>query len=115
MMRSGEARSKKFSRTIRSKWATTSVLLVCDLFHPIQNLAVELLLNGDVRHCRSRRGAMPVLFARREPHDVAGANFFDRPSLALHPAASRRDDKGLAEKCLCHSVRAPGSNVTLAP
>ena len=33
------------------------VLFVTDLFHPLNRLAVELFLNGDVRHRRRRRGA----------------------------------------------------------
>src|SRR6266566_9842624 len=33
------------------------VLFVADLFHPVGGLAVELFLNGDVRHGRGCRGA----------------------------------------------------------
>src|SRR5258706_8146999 len=36
------------------------VLLVAHLFHPLHHLAVLLLLDGDVRHCSCRRGAVPV-------------------------------------------------------
>jgi hypothetical protein len=48
-----------------------SVLLVTDLFHPVDNLAVELLLNSDVRQGRGRRSPMPVLLAGREPYHIA--------------------------------------------
>jgi hypothetical protein len=54
------------------------VLFVADLFHPVNRFAVELFLNGDVRHRRRRRGAMPMLLARRELDHVTGPNFFDR-------------------------------------
>ena len=39
------------------------VLFVTNLFHPVNGLAVELFLNGDVRHGCGRRGAVPVLLA----------------------------------------------------
>src|SRR5438876_4178418 len=55
----------------------SSVLLVGDVFEPIDGLAIEVLLHGDVRHRRCWRRAMPVLFARRKPHDVARANLFN--------------------------------------
>jgi hypothetical protein len=38
------------------------ILFVADLFHPVDNLAVELFLNSDVRHGRDRRS--PMLLAR---------------------------------------------------
>ena len=37
------------------------VLFVADLFHPVNRFAVELFLNGDVRHGRGRRSTMPIL------------------------------------------------------
>ena len=39
-----------------------------------------------------------MLFARRNPDDVAGPDFFFRTALALHPAMTRRDDERLAER-----------------
>ena len=50
-----------------------AVLLVADLFHPVDNLAVELFLNGDVRHGSGRRGPVSALLARglRELHSSA--------------------------------------------
>src|SRR5258706_11296583 len=73
------------------------VLLIADLLHPVHGLAVELLLNGDVRHRRRGCCPVPVLLARREPDHVAGPDFLDRPALALRPAAAGRHDQGLAE------------------
>ena len=73
-------------------------MFVADLLHPIDNLAIELFLNGDVRHGRGRRSPMPVLLARREPDHIAGPDFLDGSSLALNPAAARRDDESLTER-----------------
>src|SRR5690349_18885234 len=60
------------------------VLIVGHVFHPVDRPAVELLLDGDVRHRGCRRGAVPVPFSWREPHDVAGLDLLDRPAVALH-------------------------------
>ena len=73
-------------------------MLVADLFHPVDGLAVELFLNGDMRHRRGRRGAMPVLLTRRKPDHITRPDFLDRPAPALHPAAARRDDQRLAQR-----------------
>ena len=43
-------------------------------------------------------GPVPVLFARREPHHVAGPDFLDRPALPLHPAAAAGHDQRLAQR-----------------
>ena len=43
------------------------VLRVADLFHPVDGLAVEPLLDGDVRHRGRRRCPVPVLLAGRKP------------------------------------------------
>src|SRR3954463_11711238 len=69
-----------------------AVLLVRHFLHPVDGLAVELFLNGDVRHEGGGRRAVPVLLARREPDHVAGTDLLDRAALALHPAATGRDD-----------------------
>ena len=44
-----------------------------------------------------------MLFAGREPHDIAGADFLNRAAFALHPAATGRNDQRLAER-----MRMPG-------
>src|SRR6266581_5356170 len=51
------------------------VLFVADLFHPVGGLAVEAFLNGDVRHGRGCRGAMPMFLTRREPDHVTPDEF----------------------------------------
>src|SRR6516225_1492579 len=74
-----------------------AVLLVTDLFPPVDDLAIVRLCDGDVAHGGVRRGAMPVLFTRREPDDIAGADLLDRTAVALHPAAAESDDQRLSE------------------
>src|SRR5438093_277197 len=73
------------------------VLLVGDLFHPVDRLALEAFHDGDVRHRRGRRGAVPMLLTRRAPDHVAGADSLDRASPALNQAAARRDDQDLTQ------------------
>ncbi len=74
------------------------VLFVADLLHPVNHFAVERFLNGDVRHGRGGRGAMPMLFARREPDHVAGPNLLDRAAPTLRSPAASRNDQRLAKR-----------------
>jgi len=74
------------------------ILFVADLFHPVDNLTVELFLNGDVRHGRGRRGSMPVLLTRRKPDHITRTDFLDRPAPTLRPAATGGYDQGLTER-----------------
>src|SRR4051812_23897098 len=74
------------------------VLLVADVLEPVDRLAVELFLHGDVRHRGGGRGAVPVLFTRRKPDHVAWPDLFYRPAPALYPAAASRDDQRLPER-----------------
>ena len=107
-----ERQSRDFGEAIRSKPAKLlPVLPVTDLFHPIDNLAVELFLNGDVRHGRRRRGAVPVLFAGREPDHITRPDLLDRAAFALGPAAAGRHDESLAKRMLvpgCPGARLEG-------
>src|SRR3954447_6889439 len=74
-----------------------AVLLVGDVLHPVDGLAVELLLNGDVTHPRAGRGSVPVLLAGWKPDHVPRPDLLDRPALALSPSNARRDDQRLAK------------------
>jgi len=77
---------------------TGEVLLVGHFFHPVHDLAACVaFLDGDMAHGGRRRGAMPVLHARRTPDHVAGPDFHDRPTPALRPANAGRHDQRLAE------------------
>ncbi len=53
------------------------VLFLADLFHPVDGLAIEALLNGYVRHGGGCRGAVPVFLTRLEPDHVPRMNIFD--------------------------------------
>ena len=92
------------TRNIESSYARESqvtsssmVLLIRHVFHPIHDLPVLFLLNCDVCHRRRRLSSMPVTFVRREPDDVTGMNFLDRPSVALRQSTAGRDDEGLTK------------------
>src|SRR5579864_1985883 len=62
------------------------ILFVADFFHPIDGLAVELLLNGDMCHSRAGGGAVPMLLTGREQDNITGPNFFDWATPALRSA-----------------------------
>ena len=72
------------------------VLMVADVFHPIDDLPIFFLLNRDVSHARRRRGAMPVLLPGRNPNYVTGTDLLDRPVPALNPSTAARYNKSLA-------------------
>ena len=97
---------RKVVDPLRPRWlGRASVLLIADLFQPVDYLAVLLFLNGDVHHRRGRRGPMPMLLAGRKPDYIAGPNFFDWTGPALGASAASRDDENLAER-----MRVPGSS-----
>src|SRR2546430_12599133 len=74
------------------------LLLVADLFHPVHDLAIEVFLNGEVRHGGGWRGAVPMLLTGRDPDHVTGPDLLDRPSPALRAAAAGGHDQGLAQR-----------------
>src|SRR5262249_25537758 len=65
---------------------------------PVDGLAVEMFLNGDVRHGRGCRGAVPMFLTRREPDHVTRANFLDWTIPTLCPTAASRHNQGLSER-----------------
>ena len=85
---------KSFPRGLSS----LAVLFVADFFQPVHRLAVERFLNGDMRHGRRRRGAVPMLFAWRDRDHIAGMNLVNRTALLLHPSATGGDDQSLTER-----------------
>src|SRR5918912_1425831 len=93
-VRSGRAGAR--CRSARTGLAT--VLLLGDVLQPVNGLAVERLLDGDVLHRRVGRRAVPVPLAGREPHHVAGADLLDRAALALHETAAEEHDQRLPER-----------------
>jgi hypothetical protein len=80
-----------------------AVLRVADLFHPVDDFAVQRFLNGDMRHSVRRRCAVPVLLTGREPDDIAGPDFLSGAAFALHPAAAGGHDQRLTQR-----MRMPG-------
>ncbi len=72
-------------------------VLFADLFHLVDSLAIELFHNGNVRHGRVCRGAMPILFAWWARDYVTGPDYRDRTSPTLRPAAACDDDQGLSQ------------------
>src|SRR5438067_975111 len=79
-------------------WLESRILVVADLLHPVDDLAVQRFLDGDMGHRRRRLGAVPMLLAGRRPDHVTWADLLDRSAPALHPTAARRDDQRLAER-----------------
>src|SRR6185369_2353071 len=63
-------------RSCRALWRA-AVVVVAHLLHPLDRLAVELLLDGDVSHRGRRRRAVPVLLAARDPDHVARTDLLD--------------------------------------
>src|SRR6266481_5717349 len=56
----------------------TAVLFVADLFHPVNDFAIESFLNRDMRHGCGWRCTMPVLNTSRNPNDIPLANHLNR-------------------------------------
>src|SRR3984885_16143808 len=78
--------------------SSAAVRLVADLLHPIDRLAVEPFLDGDMAHRRGRRRPVPMLLPRRKRDDVARTDLLDQAALVLDPAAAGHDDQSLAER-----------------
>src|SRR5678816_3833726 len=85
-------------RRASARSGLATVLVVAHMLEPLHGLAVEHFLDGDVCHRRRRCRAVPVLLARREPHDVAGADLLDRTTLTLREPAAEEHDERLAER-----------------
>src|SRR5207245_8043656 len=75
-----------------------AVLLVADFLHPVDGLAIELFLYGDMGHGSGGCGAMPMLLTWRGPNYVARPNPLDRASPALCQASSSRHNQGLTQR-----------------
>src|SRR5437764_9342286 len=55
------------SATVVPEAALLAVLFGAFLFHPVDGLALEPFLNGDVGHSRGWGNAVPMLLPRRKP------------------------------------------------
>jgi hypothetical protein len=69
-----------------------AVLLIRDMLHPLDDLAIRALLNGDMRHRGRGCSSMPVLLTRREPDHITRVNLFDGPAFTLDPTTTGGDD-----------------------
>src|SRR5579863_1948639 len=84
------------STSSANEWRRRSlrlILLIGDVLHPFDDSAVERFLDGDVSHGGVRRRAVPMLFAGRKPHDIAGMNLLDRAAPPLRAARAGSDDQ----------------------
>src|SRR5882762_2836642 len=86
---------------------------VADLFHPVDNLAVELFLNSDHAvvgvapcQCFSPGGNQTTSPGRMSSIGPPSRCTQPLPAVTINVWPSG---------CVCHAVRAAGSNVTLAP
>src|SRR6185437_3199989 len=59
--------------------------------HPSRVVAIERLLHRDVGHAGGWGAAVPMLFVRRNPDDVAGPYLLHRPALGLNATDTRED------------------------
>src|SRR3974377_670020 len=86
----------------RNSPSVFAVLFVADFLHPVNHFAVEIFRDGEVRHGRGWRRAMPMFFARRKPNHIARTNFFNRSAFALCASAA-----GYHDECLTERMRVP--------
>src|SRR5438309_7966636 len=75
-----------------------AILRVGHRFQPDDGLTVFGFLHGDVLHAVLGRSAVPVLFIRRNPDRVAGADLTHRPAPSLHPSDTGGDMECLPER-----------------
>ena len=83
---------------------------VADLSHPVHHFTVEVFLNGAVRHGRGRRGAVPMLFTRRKPDNVA--NFLTADQGGYPCQAGAHVDIGAVERIYLAAGPGTLTNVT---
>lgn len=76
----------------------SQILFIAYFFQPVDYVAVESLGDGDVRHSCGAGGTVPMLFARREPHNITGMDRFNRPAFTLHASATRRHYQRLPQR-----------------
>jgi hypothetical protein len=65
------------------------------MLEPLNVLAIQRFLNGNVRHRDGCCCAMPMLQAGRKSDHIARTHFLDRSALALNPSQAGRDDQPL--------------------
>src|SRR6516164_7342178 len=74
------------------------IFLIADLFQPLDDLAVERLLDGNVAHAGRRRRPVPMLFTGRAHDHIASADFLLGPAPTPHPPATGGNDQPLTQR-----------------
>jgi hypothetical protein len=91
------------------------VLLIGDVLHPVESLAVEFLLNSDMRHSAGCSGPVPVPFTGRNQATSPGRISSTGPSGRCSQPSPAVTISVCPSGSVCHAVRGPDSNLTLAP
>src|SRR5436189_690488 len=81
------------SSELRVRCASSAILFVGHLLHPIDRLTIEPFGNGNVRHRGGGRGAVPVSLIGLEPDHIAWTDLLGRASFTLHPSVTRRHNQ----------------------
>src|SRR5215213_2089213 len=74
----------------------SEVLVIGNVFEPVDGAAVDEGLDGEVGHRGVVGGAVPVLDPGWSPDDIAFGDALLVPAPLLHPPATGGDDKGLS-------------------
>ena len=82
----------------------SEVLVIGNVFEPVDGAAVDEGLDGDVGHRGLGGAAMPVLDPGWSPDDIAFGDALLVPAPLLHPPVTGGDDEGLPA-----GVGVPGS------
>ena len=85
-----------------------AVLVVGHVLQPIDHLAIQTFLDGDVRHCRRRRSAVPMLLARRKPDHIARPDFSTGPPQRCTRPTPAVTISVCPSGWVCQAVRAAG-------
>src|SRR5918995_3258881 len=90
----GHARQGHCGRTAAR--SSLRVMRLSHVLHPVHVLAVDLLLNGDMRHAVHGSGTVPVLHPWRSPDDVTGTDLLLLAAPGLDPPDTGGDNQMLA-------------------
>src|SRR4051812_41802093 len=75
-----------------------AVLVIAYLFHPFNVLPLERLGDSNVRHASRCARAMPMLYPRRSPDDIARLNLLLFSTLLLYPTGAGGHNQELSER-----------------
>lgn len=75
-----------------------TVLFVTDLFHPVDDCAIDFFRNGDMSHGTVWCSSVPVLHTGRDPDNIPLPDLLYRPPPPLYPTSASGHDQDLAER-----------------